>query len=169
MYTTSSQQPVTPESTQTAALDGVRPSTDHQPFHDPVQQRLEDVEHQLDTLQEESAELVALRAAKCWREKGERSNSYFYHCLRNRQKQQYIRALQQPGGSLVSQPQELTDCAQSFYQQLFTADPIEQEACDSLLASLLASARLTEQSRSMLLQPWTELDIHHGKFFCELL
>lgn len=83
------------------------------------------MECQLDTLQEESAELVVFRAAKCWQEKGERSNGYFYHCLRNRQKQQYIRALQRPDGSLVSQP------------LLFIADPIEPEACDSLLVSLL--------------------------------
>ncbi|KAG1136397.1 hypothetical protein G6F37_012055 [Rhizopus arrhizus] len=121
---------------------------------------LSEVESQLDHHYEQSSNILTLRSGIRWRELGERSNAYFYRCLRTRQQQQAITSLKTSDGQTVHDPADLTSCAQQFYADLYSPDPISHDDVEALLANVPESARMPETSRESLLAPWTEDDIH---------
>ncbi|KAG1145285.1 hypothetical protein G6F37_012171 [Rhizopus arrhizus] len=107
---------------------------------------LQQVEAQLDALQDRSASILMLRAGSRWRELGERSNAYFYRTLRSRQYQTSISSLQSSNGELVHEPSALTQCAQEYYEQLYSPDPIDCDAIESLLSNIPADVRVDPAS-----------------------
>lgn len=120
---------------------------------------LQQMEAQLDALQDRSASILMLRAGSRWRESGERSNAYFYRTLRSRQYQTSISSLQSSNGELVDEPSALTQCAQEYYEQLYSPDPIDCDAIESLLSNIPADVRVDPASSASLLQPWTADDV----------
>ncbi|KAG1136220.1 hypothetical protein G6F37_012136 [Rhizopus arrhizus] len=119
---------------------------------------LAQVESQLDQLYETSASVLALRSGHKWREQGERSNAYFYRCLKQRQ-HQAVSGLQDVDGNLVSEPAELVDCAQAFYQDLYSPTPVDSTALDDLLSSIPESVRLSSSDQTSLMAPLTEDEV----------
>ncbi|KAI9003296.1 hypothetical protein CLU79DRAFT_689387, partial [Phycomyces nitens] len=51
------------------------------------------IEKKIDRQQEIDARILTLRAGHRWREYGEKSNAYFYRCLKSRRQAQHINAL----------------------------------------------------------------------------
>ena len=113
-------------------------------------------------IQNDEADTHMLRAGIRWREKGERSNAYFFQCLKERQAKQHIHALQTEDGSLVSDPNEMMHCARAFYSTLYRAEDIDHSAVRDLLTAIPQSASLGDDDCQLLLEPWSDDEIVQG-------
>ncbi|KAG1328634.1 hypothetical protein G6F62_008060 [Rhizopus arrhizus] len=142
-----------------ASLQRQRRRLLRQPLDSNTDNPLADVEAQLDAEYEQSASILALRSGLQWREKGERSNAYFYRCLRERQHTQAITSLSTPDGQLVSNPVDLVNCAKDYYEELYTPDPIIQEDVDRLLTNFPTTAQISSDHHESLLRPWNDDDV----------
>ncbi|KAG1134191.1 hypothetical protein G6F37_013284 [Rhizopus arrhizus] len=84
---------------------------------------------------------------------------FLVRCLKQRQHQQAVSGLQEVDGNLVSEPAELVDCAQAFYQDLYSPTPVNPAALDDLLSSIPESVRLSSSDQTSLMAPWTEDEV----------
>ncbi|KAG1278926.1 hypothetical protein G6F66_011976 [Rhizopus arrhizus] len=94
-----------------------------------------------------------------WRELGERSNAYFYKCLKDRQQQQAISELVADDGTILSTPEELTNCAKGFYSNLYSTEPVSPQATDFLLSQLPDTVWLDDSQQTLLLTEWTDEEV----------
>ncbi|EIE89198.1 hypothetical protein G6F46_013366 [Rhizopus delemar] len=126
-----------------------------QPTDDETTTQLASVESQLERQYEHSSSVLALRSGQRWREQGEGSNRYFYRCLCNRQQQQSIRSIRTNTGIVVTEPLNLTETAREYYEQLYSPDPIDEQAISDLLSHVPDSASISLDVHENLLNFWT--------------
>jgi hypothetical protein len=100
-----------------------------------------------------------LRSGHKWRKLGERSNAYFYKCLKDRQQQQAISELVADDGTILSTPEELTNCAKGFYSKLYSTEQVSPQATDFLLSQLPDTVRLDDSQQTLLLTEWTDDEV----------
>ncbi|KAG2219293.1 hypothetical protein INT45_011308 [Circinella minor] len=115
-----------------------------------TQQHIANVEQQIDEHLDHEGNILALRAGIRYREKGERSNKYFYNCLKTRQQRQIITSLRQSDGTLVRSTDGLLQRASEFYQQLYTADTVQFQDITNILAYVPTDVKLGEADRDQL-------------------
>ncbi|PHZ14953.1 uncharacterized protein RHIMIDRAFT_276742, partial [Rhizopus microsporus ATCC 52813] len=99
----------------------------------------------------------------------ERSNAYFYKCLKDRQQQQAISELVADDGTISSTPEELTNCAKGFYSQHYSTEQVSLQATDFLLSQRPDTARLDDSQQILLLIEWTVEEVLRSLFqqpFC---
>ncbi|KAG0789804.1 hypothetical protein G6F57_010507 [Rhizopus arrhizus] len=92
----------------------------------------------------------------------ERSNTYFYRCLRQRQQQQYISSIRTDPGIVVTEPLDLTETAHEYYEQLCSPEPMDEQATSDLLAHVPESASISPDVHESLINYWT-VDEHFEK------
>lgn len=127
-----------------------------------TQTRLQQIRASMDQIQEADADILALRAGNRWREKGERSNAYFFNCLKERQTKQYIHALSNDDGTLCTSPGDMAQCAHDFYSRLYQAEDIDQESLHETLSAIPPESCLDDHDRACLMEPWTDEEITKG-------
>lgn len=127
-----------------------------------LRSQLSHIQRDMARIQNEEADTQMLRAGIQWREKGERSNSYFYKCLKQRQVKQYIHALKTDDGSLVTDQNDMAQCARDFYSNLYRAENIDRSALQSLLDAIPHDVGLDDDDGQLLLEPWTDDEILNG-------
>ncbi|KAG0846708.1 hypothetical protein G6F17_013197 [Rhizopus arrhizus] len=125
----------------------------------PTSDAIATLEAELDKHYQDSASILALRSGHKWRELGERSNAYFYKCLKDRQQQQAISELVADDGTILSTPEELTNCAKGFYSNLYSTEPVSPQATDFLLSQLPDTVRLDDSQQTLLLTEWTDEEV----------
>ncbi|KAG0735934.1 hypothetical protein G6F23_011255 [Rhizopus arrhizus] len=113
------------------------------------------LESQLELQYEHFSSVLALRSGQRWREQGERSNTYFYRCLRQRQQQQYISSIRTDTGTIVTEPLDLTETAREYYEQLYSPEPMDEQATSDLLAHVPDSASISPDVHESLINYWT--------------
>ncbi|OAD74590.1 CCHC-type zinc finger transcription factor [Phycomyces blakesleeanus NRRL 1555(-)] len=95
------------------------------------------IERQLQQVQLERVEILALHAGKHWRENGEISTGYLKQTVAECQARKNITKLCHPiTDHLHTEPDDMTEAAASFYESLYTPEPIDQLAIDDLLCHL---------------------------------
>ena len=93
----------------------------------------------LERLDVAAARGAQVRSRSRWIEEGESSSAFF---LRQEGKcgvDRRISALRQANGSIASSPHALCGLFQSFYSSLFSAEPVDTAAQDSLFESMESS------------------------------
>ncbi|KAG0736711.1 hypothetical protein G6F23_010785 [Rhizopus arrhizus] len=123
--------------------------------HDGTNAQIASVESQLELQYEHSSSVLALRSGQRWREQGERSNTYFYRYLRQRQRQQYISSIRTDIGTIVTEPLDLTETAREYYEELYSLEPIDEQATSDLLAHVSDSASISPDVHESLINYWT--------------
>ncbi|KAG2192648.1 hypothetical protein INT47_006906 [Mucor saturninus] len=114
------------------------------------------VEQQLTSLQQYHVDDLALRSGIRWREMGELSAGYLKRTISARQSRQTIPPFLHPNSlSLCSSKDEMLDAAATFYSDLYSPDPIDPAAIDSLLADLPDSLHLSPSASSFMISPLT--------------
>ncbi|KAG0891294.1 hypothetical protein G6F34_011801 [Rhizopus arrhizus] len=126
-----------------------------QPTGDETNAQIASVESQLELQYEHSSSVLALRSGQRWREQGKRSNTYFYRCLRQRQQQQYISSIRTDTGTVVTEPLDLTETAREYYEQLYSPEPMDEQATSDLLAHVPDSASISPDVHESLNNYWT--------------
>lgn len=97
---------------------------------------LPSVEATLGKLQEEQVEIEALKAGKFWRENNENSPGVFKRLAASRGLQREIPPLMNDGtGQLTTTHDEQVEVVHRFYSQLYSPEPTDQLALNTLLAS----------------------------------
>lgn len=109
-----------------------------------VHAELSEIESQLDSIAEQQEDTLAFRAGQCWREKGERSNAYFYRCLSQRQTRQHLHALRDDQGNILT---DNVSMSQDALHELFSFIP--DDVC------------LNDSHGRLLTTPWSEDDIEN--------
>ncbi|CEG74261.1 hypothetical protein RMATCC62417_09499 [Rhizopus microsporus] len=117
------------------------------------------VDSEPDKHYQDSASILALRSGHKWRELRERSNAYFYKCLKDRQQQQAISKLVTADDTMLSAPEELTNCAKGFYSKLYSTQLVSSQAADSLLSQHPDITRLADSQQTLLLTEWADDEI----------
>ena len=119
-----------------------------------LEEEWHDIERRLDKLLEASMNAWAVRTQLRWREFGERCTKYFFRVLKSRATKRTITHLRRPDSDdIVSSPKELCSVGKSFYQKLYTPDPIDHTAVQELLSNLPALATLTQEDQDRLMRP----------------
>lgn len=105
------------------------------------------MEQQIAYLQQELVDIAALKANQQWRELGETSTGYLKLTITAQQTQRTITAFQRPiHGHLCVDTESLVDAAGTFYQQLYTADPIDELAITNLFSTVPSTCRTSGTS-----------------------
>ena len=121
------------------------------------------IEHQLQIVQKERVELLALHAGKHWRENGETSAGYLKRTIATRQSHKTIACLRHPTTDVPSfDPPGMTEAAAVFYEQLYSPDPVDHSAIQELLDNMPADLALSDATRDALLRPFSLSDILAG-------
>jgi hypothetical protein len=129
-------------------------------FQPLLQRELQKAEDDISEITQRETNILCLRTATRWQEKGERNNSYFYKVLKQRTNAQSISQLRHPiTGVVSSEPQHLLDSAQSFYSSLFTSEPLNEEAIQTMISAIPTSAMLSKDDSAMLTAPFTTADL----------
>jgi hypothetical protein len=117
------------------------------------------VETQIGVLQEEMAEIDAIKAGKFWRENGEKSPRVFKNMATAKLEKKCIKQLRDPStGDIVSAHEEKKNVILSFYKKLYTPEDINMDSIDLLLGSTTDrddNRKLTVQQQPFLQQPIT--------------
>ena len=113
----------------------------------------QELERRLDGLLEASMSGWTLRTQMKWRECGERCSKYFFRVLKSRATKRTITHLKIPNSTnIVSAPDDLCRVGRAFYQNLYSPDPIEQDAIDTMLSHLPESAVVAEDEQEGLMR-----------------
>ena len=98
----------------------------------------EGVLNQIALLDRAAAEGARLRARVRWAEEGEMSSRFFLRQERKRGVSGWLSAIRRADGSLATDISSICESWVEFYSGLFTADPVDSSAQDSLLGCLTA-------------------------------
>lgn len=112
----------------------------------------------LNQLQEEIAETHALKAGQRWREHGEKSAGFLKRLHTKRTTEQYINRLQPLGNDgypntaeVTSDPNNMRDITQHFYENLYNTDAIDDDSLDRFLASInFSNSKVSDIDNQML-------------------
>lgn len=115
------------------------------------------MEQQIHNLQQEIVDIAALQAGIRWREKGERSPGYLKSIHQRRTNQQYLSSLKliPEDASPTTDPREIRLLTKTFYQQLYTADEVQESEVDAYLDNITSSRHLTDADNGTLQAPIT--------------
>ena len=102
---------------------------------------------QLAALDVEVAKGAQVCAWARWIEEGETSSSYFFRLEKKRGSDRWIAAVRNDDGQIVASPEGLCSSFSTFYSSLFTAEPTDPIAQESLLSNV-ESSLLPTQSES---------------------
>ena len=94
---------------------------------------------QLAALDVEVAKGAQVRARARWIEEGETSSSYFFRLEKKRGSDRWIAAVRNDDGQIVASPEGLCSSFSAFYSSLFTAEPTDPIAQESLLRHIESS------------------------------
>ena len=94
-----------------------------------------------------------IRARARWTEMGERSNRYFYRCMRARAPLKTIESVLDQNGNQLTEPQQIQERMREYYASLFQAGETDETAQDTLLS--FWKARITPETRDILEAPLT--------------
>ncbi|CAO0793253.1 unnamed protein product [Mucor circinelloides] len=101
-------------------------------------------------IQLESQQYI-LRSATRWKEQGERNNKYFYRVIKDRARQQSIQGIRNETTNVIStKPDDILKDARLYYQDLYSADPVDPTAISTLFASIPESCQLLPSHRDSL-------------------
>lgn len=118
------------------------------------------VEQQLSALQQYHVETLALRSSVRWRELGELSPGYLKRSVQSRAARQLIPPLIHPvTATLCTTTNEMLETATSFYTDLYSPDPINQNSLNSLLSSLPENLHISDQDALGMIDPITIDDL----------
>ncbi len=93
-------------------------------------------------IQLESQQYI-LRSATGWKEQGERNNQYFYRVIKDRARQQSIQGIRNEATNIIAtKPDEILREARLYYQDLYSADPVDPAAISTLFSTIPASCQL---------------------------
>lgn len=122
--------------------------------------QLEKVERKIQHLQEEIVQNGSLRAKRFWRERGESSPGFLKKFIEQRQLQRFIPELTHPVTSTSCKtPDELTDAARTFYQALYTAEPIDVRALHTLSSTVDSDSRIPSSDIPSIMAEFTIEDL----------
>ncbi|KAK4518783.1 uncharacterized protein ATC70_009006 [Mucor velutinosus] len=132
-------------------------------------QLLHTVEKQIGMLQREIATNLRLRAGKHWREKGETSAGYLKRTIATHAAKQAITSLLHPvSNTLCTDPLSMQTAASSFYDTLYSSDPVDIASIESLCNTIPDSDTIPDDAHTILQQPFTYADLltgtHRTKF-----
>jgi hypothetical protein len=125
----------------------------------------------IQSLQQELVDIAALKSGITWREKGERSARYLKNIHQQRSHQQMITALQpppsndhephsqQPESRPINDLPTMKSYAQTFYQQLYSIDHVDEQQIDRYLERIRFERQLTPTDQTTLLAPITTEDL----------
>lgn len=83
-----------------------------------------------------AAQGAQVRSRAKWVEEGETSSAYFFRLEKKRSADRKISALKESDGTIVSDITGLCDSVSAFYSSLFTAEPTDAAARESLLGNI---------------------------------
>ncbi|KAG1179717.1 hypothetical protein G6F35_016210 [Rhizopus arrhizus] len=119
-------------------------------------QRLPILDQQIESLQQELVEISVLKAGIRWREHGEKSAGYLKRIHRTRTNEQNIVHLQEPGtGERVSSQAQLLEVSKTFYQDLYSVNPVHEPNVDRYLSDIDSQPQLSDGDQQSLTTPTT--------------
>ncbi|KAG1319373.1 hypothetical protein G6F62_011871 [Rhizopus arrhizus] len=111
---------------------------------------------QWDHIKSETLEISVLKAGIRWREHGEKSAGYLKRIHRTRTNEQNIVHLQEPGtGERVSSQAQLLEVSKTFYQDLYSVDPVHEPNVDRYLSDIDSQPQLSDAEQQSLTTPTT--------------
>ncbi|KAG1451464.1 hypothetical protein G6F55_009177 [Rhizopus delemar] len=114
------------------------------------------MDQQIESLQQELVDIATLKAGIRWREHGEKSAGYLKRIHLVRAVEQSIHFLQDPtSGLTVSSRTQLMKFSQSFYQELYSVDPVDEHDIDCYLQDIADLPHLNDDDRRYLISPIT--------------
>ena len=103
------------------------------------------MDQQIESLQQELVNIAALKAGIRWREHGEKSAGYLKRIHQVRTVEQSVNVLQGPTpGLTISSRTQLMKVSQAFYQELYSADPVDEHGIDCYLQDIADLPQLNE-------------------------
>ncbi|KAG0779319.1 hypothetical protein G6F21_012635 [Rhizopus arrhizus] len=125
------------------------------------------VEQQLADIQQYHVEILALRSGIRWRKLGELSAGYLKRTIATRASRQMVPSLIHPVTKvLCSSRVDMLDAASPFYSDLYSPDPVDPDAIESLLSALPSSLWLPSTDQDALTSPIVFDDILEGVSRC---
>lgn len=120
------------------------------------------VEQQISNLQQETVDILALKARQRWREKGEKAAGYLKKNATQAKSSRMITSFVHPStGATCSEINDLHDAATTFYQELYTPTTIDDHALDALLVSSTLPC-LSSSWQNDLMMDFTIDDLQDG-------
>jgi hypothetical protein len=111
-------------------------------------------EQQIGALQESIAQIETLKSGKFWKENGERSAGLLKRVVTERENQRQIGELVDPVDNILyTEPDKIQSIAHSFYSNLYSPDPVDDEALNQLLLQIPLDVRLNSDQQESLLTP----------------
>lgn len=125
------------------------------------------LECQIAAIQREITDITALRAGQRWRELGETSAGYLKRTIFQRQAQRTMPVIVHPvNGNLCETPASMQDAARTFYQELYTAEPLLTDAMSRLLSNLPPDCCLSFVDGAVLTHDFAIEDLQNGAKRC---
>ncbi|KAG1314597.1 hypothetical protein G6F64_001345 [Rhizopus arrhizus] len=125
------------------------------------------VENQIGSLQEEITANNILRAGRYWREHGERSAGYLKRTIESRSVSRHISSLKEsPESEITSDANEMQSIAKSFYQNLYSCEPVSFPQTENILTHITEQDRLSAAATDSLLEPFTYDDLLQASARC---
>lgn len=126
------------------------------------------IDLQLGQLQQELIEIAGLKAGNRWREKGEKGEKdagFLKKLFQRRTTQQYISAIKRPNKTdntsviveaeiptdYTSDPVDMRNLVQQFYQQLYMLDHVDDTNIDQYLESMQFTRKVTDRENTTLM------------------
>ncbi|KAJ8662594.1 hypothetical protein O0I10_001556 [Lichtheimia ornata] len=128
------------------------------------QARLQQLRHDIDN-SSKMRKLIILHyvLVSKWREYGERSNKYFYECLKDRQVAKYIPAIANEDGTLATTPDDMVSRAHDFLTaSCINAEAIDTSALSNILQAIPEDLSIAEDDQELLAMPWSDDEILNG-------
>ncbi|KAK4521913.1 uncharacterized protein ATC70_004451 [Mucor velutinosus] len=122
---------------------------------------LPDVEGELSKLQQEIVEIQMLKAGRRWLEQSEKSPGYIKHTIDQRVDQRTIAMLKHPStGEACLDTETKLNAAESFYQDLYTEEPIDMDCLNTMLGHI--DRTVSPEDATMIMEPIDYDDILDG-------
>ncbi|KAG1453466.1 hypothetical protein G6F46_009217 [Rhizopus delemar] len=113
-------------------------------------------DQQIESLQQELVDIVALNREILWRELGEKSASYLKRIHQVQTTEQSINFLQDStSGLTVFSRTQFMEVSQAFYQELYSVEPVDEHDIDCYLQDIADLPQLNENDRHYLISPIT--------------
>lgn len=116
-------------------------------YDDQTKNKREALQSELNEIYSEKVKGQQIRAKAEWREKGERSNKYFFRLEKSRQSHNAISSLKL-NGHVVTENSKLHDIIAEYYENLYKSDAVSQVEIDAYLQDLVLP-HLSEAQQNM--------------------
>lgn len=125
---------------------------------------LENLDKTLGSLQQELAEIAALKAGVHWRENGEKSAGFLKRIHEKRNDQQYMGSIEESDlnqqqstqqASTASDPARIRDIVKMYYTKLYSTEVIDNQKLDEFLDSIRFNETVSPEENEQLLEEIT--------------